>query len=112
MKQEKENNISNKMKVHYSSNTDMWATPQDFFDMVSEEFGGFDLDVCAVEGNAKCEKYFSPDDDGLKQEWHGKCWMNPPYGRVIKDWMKKAYEESRKPDCMVVCLVPSRTDTY
>jgi len=77
--------------VMFSSETDMWATPQDFFNKMSEEFD-FELDVCAVESNAKCDKYFTPEQDGLKQEWSGVCWMNPPYGREIGKWVKKAYE--------------------
>ena len=63
--------------------TDIWSTPQDFFDKLNAVFK-FDLDVCALPENAKCERFFSPADDGLKQEWTGTCWMNPPYGRKIK----------------------------
>jgi phage N-6-adenine-methyltransferase len=68
-------------KGMFSSETDMWATPQDFFDKLNAEFN-FELDVCATEDNAKCSKYYSPEEDGLQQEWKGMCWMNPPYGRV------------------------------
>ena len=93
-----------------TSNTPEWATPQDFFDELDEEFG-FTLDVCATPENAKCERYFTEADDGLAQDWSGEvCWMNPPYGRVIGGWMRKAYEESQK-GATVVCLVPARTDT-
>lgn len=76
-----------------SSNTDLWETPQDFFDKLNEEFH-FDLDVCALPENAKCERYFTPEQDGLSQEWRGTCWMNPPYGRKIGAWVQKAYETS------------------
>ena len=92
-----------------TSNTDMWATPQDFFNKLNEEFN-FQCDVCAIDDNAKCDKYYSPEEDGLQQEWQGVCWMNPPYGRVIGDWVKKAYESSLK-GATVVCLLPARTDT-
>ncbi len=92
-----------------TSNTDMWATPQDFFDKLNKEFN-FQLDVCAVSENAKCDKYFSPEVDGLNQEWEGVCWMNPPYGRAIGKWVKKAYESSLN-GATVVGLLPSRTDT-
>lgn len=95
--------------VMFSSKTDMWATPQDFFEEVDKEFN-FNLDVCAIPENAKCSKYFSPDMNGLEQEWNGMCWMNPPYGREIGKWIKKAFEESLK-GATVVCLLPSRTDT-
>jgi len=87
-----------------------WGTPQDFFDALDAEFG-FTLDVAASPGNAKCSRYFTPSDDGLMQEWGGDvCWMNPPYGREIRDWMRKAYESSLD-GATVVCLVPARTDT-
>lgn len=92
-----------------SSNTDMWATPQDFFNKLNAEFN-FQCDVCAIDDNAKCDKYYSPEEDGLQQEWQGVCWMNPPYGRVIGEWVKKAYESSLN-GATVVCLLPARTDT-
>jgi phage N-6-adenine-methyltransferase len=93
----------------FSSLTDQWATPQGVFDLLNAEFG-FGLDVCALPENAKCRRYFTPKLDGLKQVWKGTCWMNPPYGREIVDWMKKAYESSLQ-GATVVCLVPARTDT-
>ena len=98
------------MSVHFSSKTELWATPMDFFQKWSDSIGGFDLDVCANQENAKCQKFFSKEDDGLSQDWNGKCWMNPPYGKEIGYWMKKAYESSQR-GATVVCLVPSRTDT-
>ena len=67
--------------------------------------------MCALPDNTKCNNYFTPDVDGLKQDWKGVCWMNPPYGRVIGDWVQKAYEESEKHGSTVVCLLPARTDT-
>lgn len=97
-------------KGMFSSNTDLWATPQKFYDELNKEFG-FELDVCALSENAKCSRYFTPEMDGLKQDWHGVCWMNPPYGREIGKWIEKAYNESLKHECTVVCLIPSRTDT-
>jgi phage N-6-adenine-methyltransferase len=99
------------MNVHFSSETDLWSTPQAFYDKWNHCIGGFTLDVCATDDNTKCSKYFTEAEDGLSQDWSGDvCWMNPPYGREIKKWMKKAYEESLK-GATVVCLVPSRTDT-
>ncbi len=92
-----------------SSNTDLWATPQAFFDGVNKEFG-FELDVCAMPENAKCPKYYTPDLDGLSQKWEGRCWMNPPYGREIGRWVKKAYD-SAVDGALVVGLLPARTDT-
>jgi phage N-6-adenine-methyltransferase len=86
-----------------------WETPQDLFDGLDREFG-FTTDVCATDENAKCKRFFTIGDDGLKQKWSGVCWMNPPYGRGIIKWMKKAYESSKQ-GVTVVCLVPARTDT-
>lgn len=96
-------------KVHFSSKTDLWYTPQDFFDKLNAQYG-FELDVCATHENAKCTRYFTKEQDGLKQEWNGICWMNPPYGRGITAWMRKAFESSQG-GATVVCLVPARTDT-
>ena len=90
----------------FSSKTDLWGTPQDLFDKLDAEFH-FDLDVCAMPENAKCERYYTPEQDGLAQEWTGTCWCNPPYGRQIGKWVKKAYECGTT----VVMLVPARTDT-
>jgi phage N-6-adenine-methyltransferase len=98
------------MSVHFSSKTELWATPLDFFKQWESLIGGFDIDVCATKDNTKCKKFFSKEDDGLSKDWTGKCWMNPPYGKEIGKWMKKAYESSKNGAC-VVCLVPSRTDT-
>ena len=94
----------------FTSETDMWATPQPFFDKLNDEFG-FTLDVCATADNAKCEKYFTPEVDGLVQVWQGVCWMNPPYGREIGKWIAKACNEAQWGRATVVCLLPARTDT-
>jgi phage N-6-adenine-methyltransferase len=96
--------------VHFSSATDEWATPQSLFDELSAVFGGFTLDPCATPQNAKCRNFFTRHQDGLAQRWDGKVFMNPPYGRDIGRWVKKAYEESLD-GALVVCLLPARTDT-
>lgn len=93
-------------EVMFSSKTDMWETPQDFFDSLNKEFG-FTTDVCAISSNAKCKNFYTPEMDGLKQEWSGICWCNPPYGKEIGKWVKKSYEAN----CRVVALLPARTDT-
>ena len=95
--------------VHFSSKSDLWATPQNFFNKYNDVYN-FEIDVCANLQNAKCKIYFDIEQNGLNQEWIGRCWMNPPYGRDISKWMKKAYESSLL-GAVVVCLVPSRTDT-
>ena len=96
-------------KVHFSSETIYWETPRAFFEKINEEFE-FRLDVCANTQNAKCFRFFSEEDNGLLQEWKGTCWMNPPYDNK-KNWVIKAYNESVKNKCVVVCLIPARTNT-
>lgn len=95
--------------VFYSSKTDMWATPQDFFDALDAEFH-FTLDACAVKENAKCEAYYTPEQDGLDQPWTGRVWCNPPYGRNVGQWVKKAHDTASGGG-FVVMLLPARTDT-
>lgn len=97
------------MEVHFSSKTDLWYTPDDFYEKYNSVYN-FETDVCATHENAKCENYYTQEVDGLLQDWQGVCWMNPPYGRTISKWMKKAYESSLN-GATVVCLVPARTDT-
>jgi site-specific DNA-methyltransferase (adenine-specific) len=95
----------------FSSETDLWSTPQYFFDRLNREFN-FNLDPCANEENHKCDKYFTKEQDGLKQDWQGHTvFCNPPYGKVLKQWVKKCYEESLKLNTKVVMLIPARTDT-
>jgi len=88
---------------------DKWSTPEKVFQPLDDEFS-FNLDVCAEPWNAKCPRYLDPKVNGLTQSWSGICWMNPPYGREIEHWIRKAYEESQK-GSTVVCLVPTRTET-
>lgn len=93
-----------------SSELPNWGTPQELFDELNQEFN-FTLDVCAEDWNAKCDQFFTKETDGLSASWgEATCWMNPPYGREIKDWMAKAVEEWNA-GATVVCLVPARTDT-
>lgn len=88
-----------------------WGTPRWLFRELDHEFH-FDVDVCANDHNHKCATYFTPEQDGLKQDWSrfNTAFMNPPYGRHITQWVRKAYQESLN-GCTVVCLLPARTDT-
>lgn len=95
----------------FSSATDDWATPQSFFDELDREFH-FSLDPCASPSNAKCKQYFTREEDGLFKCWQGeRVFCNPPYGREMAKWVHKCYTESRKPNTLVVALLPARTDT-
>ncbi len=96
--------------ILFSSHRMDWETPIEFFNNYNLLFN-FTLDVCCVPETAKCTKFFTPNEDGLIQDWSQDiCWMNPPYGREIGKWVKKAYEESLR-GATVVCLLPARTDT-
>lgn len=97
--------------VMYSSAKDDWETPQDFFDSLDQEFH-FSLDAAASDSNAKCPIYFTKRENALLKNWGGySVFCNPPYGREIGAFVKKAYEESKKPNTSVVMLLPARTDT-
>lgn len=94
------------------STTYEWETPPEVFEPLNKEFGPFTLDVAASDRNRKAPGYCTKKEDGLKATWRGKVWMNPPYGRVIADWIRKAYESANSGDAdVVVCLIPARTDT-
>lgn len=96
---------------HPPSATVEWATPQKLFDELNARFG-FTLDVAASAENAKCHRYFTKEQDGLAQSWANEVvWCNPPYGREIALWVKKARESSIYEGTTVVLLVPARTDT-
>ena len=98
-------------KTMFSSKSNEWETPQVFYEQLNRQFS-FTLDPCCTESTAKCDKFFTADDDGLEQDWSGhRVFMNPPYGRKISKWIEKAYKEGSKVGTTVVCLIPSRTDT-
>lgn len=94
----------------FSSKTNEWATPLALFQELDKEFG-FTLDPCATPQNAKCKKFYTLEDDGLKQIWGGhRVFCNPPYGREIGRWVEKCYREAQR-GALVVALIPARTDT-
>lgn len=97
-------------RVHFESKTPEWETPQDLFNELDREFH-FTLDVASTHENTKCEKHYTAEEDGLSQEWSGVVWCNPPYGKQVKKWIKKAYEEFAKHKNTIVMLLPARTDT-
>jgi site-specific DNA-methyltransferase (adenine-specific) len=97
-------------KVLVSSNTVEWSTPQDFYDKLNEEFH-FTLDPCCTDENAKCEKHYTKEQDGLSQDWTGEVvYCNPPYGRDMPKWIQKCYEHYMGGGTAVM-LIPARTDT-
>lgn len=86
-----------------------WATPQDLFDKLHRRWR-FTQDVCADLENTKCPAYFTKTQNALQQRWAGTCWMNPPYGRGIWQWVRKAALESQN-GTVVVALLPASTGT-
>ena len=97
-------------KALFSSNSDEWATPQEIFDSLNAEFH-FTLDAAATAENHKCERYYTAEQNGLKQSWGGESvFLNPPYSQIAK-WVEKAYREGTKDNTVVVMLIPARTDT-
>ena len=99
-----------KNRVHFSSEKHNWKTPKKLLQDVLLWFdrAHFNIDVCSSKSNVPARHFFTPKENGLLQEWRGLCWMNPPYGREIEQWIRKA-RTSRS--ATVVCLVPARTDT-
>lgn len=96
--------------VMYQSKSIEWETPPDVFNYWDKIYQ-FTLDVCATNENKKVMNYFSPEEDGLTQDWGvNVCWMNPPYGKEIIHWVKKA-SEAAEAGATVVALLPARTDT-
>lgn len=96
-------------ELMFSSKTDLWETPQDLFNKLNNEFQ-FTLDVCATPENAKCDKFYTKEQDGLKHPWKGTVWCNPPYGLGIGQWVRRALFASVS-GSTVVMLLPARTDT-
>lgn len=103
-------------KAMHSSKTDEWSTPQDFFDVLNQEFD-FGLDAAATAENAKCPRFYSAEFDSLRCCWlepvlhreRKTVWCNPPYSRLAEFLAKAAAE--RLIGVTTVMLIPSRTDT-
>jgi len=96
-------------KNRFGSKSVEWATPESVYQPLNAEFS-FTCDLAASSQNAKCDNYFSAEDNSLVQRWEGVCWLNPPYGRELPMWLRKA-ENSTSNGCTVVCLIPARTNT-
>lgn len=98
----------------FSSESDEWATPKDFYDKLNDLFGPFTLDPAATHENHKCDKYYTIEENGLVQSWKDEVvFLNPPYSRgKQKLWIEKAYNEALKyQHTKAVLLLPVRTDT-
>jgi len=86
--------------------TDEWLTPPE----ILAALGPFDLDPCSPHESrrpwATAAKHYCKEDDGLSQEWHGRVWMNPPFGREATKWMRKLAAHGNG-----IALIPARTET-
>lgn len=101
-----------KLDILHLEKKETWETPAHIFDSLNAEFN-FTLDPCCNEQNAKCKTYFTKEDNGLTQNWAGhRVFMNPPYGRALKFWIEKAYNEWKTNNTLIVGLIPADvTDT-
>ncbi len=105
---------SDRLSVHYSSESPEWYTPPEIVERVIRCLGAIDLDPCSNSGapNIPASLHFTESDNGLLQEWQGRIYMNPPYGRPIARWVEKLCGEYRAGHVSAaVALVPARTDT-
>lgn len=100
-----------KTETLFSSVNMEWETPPELFRRLDEQYH-FTLDVAATAENALCERYYTKETDGLSQSWQtdGAVWCNPPYGRSVAKWVRKAFYESQGGQTIVM-LIPARVDT-
>jgi phage N-6-adenine-methyltransferase len=99
-----------RLAAMWTSKTAEYPTPDDFYREVDAEFH-FELDAAASAGNAKCELFYTKEQDGLRQPWAPhRTWVNPPYDEHLDRWLVKAYEEAQRGATTVVMLIPARTD--
>jgi phage N-6-adenine-methyltransferase len=95
----------------FSSISNEWETPIEFFKKLDEEFH-FTLDPCSTKENHLCDKFYTIEDDGLFKDWSNEIvFANPPYGKQIGKWVEKCYNENKNNGVICVMLIPSRTDT-
>lgn len=94
----------------FAAKSTEYETPQDLFDRLDAEFH-FTCDVASSDSNAKCQHHYTVEHDGLRQRWEGVCWCNPPYGREMPKWIRKARREAENGNATTVMLIPARTNT-
>ena len=97
----------------FKTQKQQWETPDELFNYLNRIYS-FDFDLASSSTNTKCKNFFSKEEDALSQKWVGVCWLNPPYGdkkSKLSDWVKKAFDETNNKNCVVVMLIPARTNT-
>ena len=86
-----------------------YSTPILFFDALNSVFN-FEWDLAASPENALCKNYYTEQEDSLKQDWKGTCWLNPPYGRALPKFVAKASCDAMDAETTIVMLIPVRPD--
>lgn len=106
------NNAGRQVYPRGASNSD-FRTPLAIIEQLEKEMGArFDLDVAASHENAVVPMYYTKDIDGLKRDWVGNVWCNPPYNALMSWVQKAAMEANMNHACEVVwLLLPARTST-
>lgn len=90
-------------ELMFSSKTDNWATPQDFFNEINKEFD-FNLDPCSSDDNHKCDKYYTREDDGLAQNWGGTGFSVIRHmGEILGNGWRSATERAAKTTHWLSC---------
>lgn len=111
----KEKRDTHFMQIMSSSETPEWYTPRHIIERVITFFGEIDLDPCSnshEDPNVPARTLYAKEDDGLAQQWHGRVYMNPPYGSEIGKWTAKLVESYQREDIEeAIALVPGRIDT-
>jgi len=94
----------------FKSKSEEYETPKEIFEPLQKEFN-LQLDVCATNENKKCNIFFTKQDDALTKDWNRNFWMNPPFGRYLRHWVAKAFDESQKHKVNGVLILPVRSNT-
>lgn len=100
-------------KVMFSSESELWGTPDRLWLPIQKKWGPFTLDPCADETNNKADCYFDQKANGLEQRWDGRVFVNPPFNRKKKmyvgPWVEKALDELDTCE-LIVMVLPTKTD--
>ena len=90
--------------------SDDWETPPELFEPLNKLYK-FTLDPCCTSKTAKCTLYYIPKEDGIKQTWTGRIFVNPPFSNIPL-WLEKISKEMFKMDHpeVIVALLPAWTD--
>lgn len=88
----------------FQGRTDEWLTPPN----IIESLGVFDLDPCSPINRpwSTAKQHYTIEDDGLNKDWHGRVWLNPPYGPETGKWLQKLADHFNG-----IALIFARTET-